>query len=50
MVQTFAGLALAHKAQALMGARVYLVLLLFMHMQLVLLQYCCPDVQHSRRL
>ncbi len=44
MMQIFAGLALAHKAQALMGACVYLLLLLYTHMQLVLLQYNCPDV------
>ena len=40
-MQIFAGLALAHKAQALMGACVYLLLLLYTHMQLVLLQYNC---------
>ncbi len=37
MMQSFAGLALAHNAQALMGACVYLVLLVYMHIQLVLL-------------
>ena len=42
MIQIFAGLALAHKAQALMDTGVYLVLLLYM--QLVLLQYNWPDV------
>ena len=31
-----------------MGACMYLVFLLYMHMQLVLLQYICPDVKYCK--